>query len=403
MKKSCFIFFIVIGNLFIHLLPVFAQDTVSVDKTSFLFLQISICIVLLLISIIIFIMYYHIEKKEKNSLELSFYPPRKLPIALCSYIQYGNMEQAQLISLFLQWAQYGYLQIVEEEKTLYIIKKLPLPKHAPAYEQTVFTALFQQDSKIRIASSNQQEQKHFWNNLNYIFKKAIENTISHKIYRKTSFFLLTLQAICISIPVFLIVFSALFPFIQQMNQTLFYASLSMLSICVCYILWGVYLQKEQLAKIDFLKYVLAIISSIVILRISKLLLDSKVNILYLVISFSALLLIAIFLLFYKNRTRIGHLYLQDIWKTQNCILHIRYTQIEQQLQQNPQYYYQLLPYAYALQLDDIWKAKFKPYSLPYPHWFSTTDIDVLSQEPLEHIHSCINTLCYYIDPLHKKE
>ncbi len=55
MKKSCFIFFIVIGNLFIHLLPVSAQDMVTVDKTSFLFLQISICIVLLLISIIIFI------------------------------------------------------------------------------------------------------------------------------------------------------------------------------------------------------------------------------------------------------------------------------------------------------------------------------------------------------------
>lgn len=343
------------------------------------------------------------EKKEKNSLKLSFYPPRKLPIALCSYIQYGNMDQAHLTPLLLQWAQSGYLQIVEEGKKLYIIKKLPLPKHAPAYEQTIFTTLFQQDSKICINSSNQQEHKNFWNNLNSVFKKTIENTISYKIYRKTSFFLLTLQGICISIPVFLIVFSALLPFIQQMNQTIFYASLSMLSICACYILWGVYLQKEQLAKIVFLKYVLAIISSIIILRISKLLLDSKANILYLVISFSALLLIAIFLLFYKNRTRIGYLYLQDIWKTQNCILHIRYIHLEQQLRQNPQYYYQLLPYAYALQLDDIWKAKFKPYSLSYPHWFSSTNVDALSQEPLEHVHSCINTLYHHIEPINEKE
>ena len=397
---------ILIYSILIHSLPVFAKDTTSINKESFLFLQACICITLLLASGIMFIIYYKMRRKEDNPLKLSLYPSRKIPIALCSYIQHGEIQQEDFAALFIQWAQQGYLQISEEDTQIYLIKKQPLPKQSPSYEQYLFTTLFQHESKICINDLNQQEYLDIWDKAKQLLEETIETNTTHKIYKKTSLFLLTLRGLCIGILVFLIVFSTLYPVTQLMKESLLYSSLSAIGVSICFVLWGIYMQKEETCiKQEENKgsFLLNIVTSIIVIIIIKLLLDAKANMLYLAITFSSILFISNLLLLNGGRTRRGYIYLQDICKIQNCILHIRYTYLKQLLQQDPHYYYRILPYAYALNLDKIWKAKFETYTISYPYWFETTKVCFQPHERLERIHHCIDTLYQNMQTLELKE
>ncbi len=404
MKKNLIL--ILIYNILIHSIPVVAKDTTSVNNESSLFLQICICLALLLISCIIFIIYFQSERKEDNPLKLSLYPSRKIPIALCSYIQYGEVAPQDILPLFIQWAQHGFLHISEEGAQIYLVKKHSLPDHVSSYERYIFATIFQQQSKVCVNELNDPKFSNIWEKTNKLIEETIETNTAHKIYRKASLFLISLQAICISIPVFLIAFSAIYPFTQLIKESLFYSSLSAIGISICYVLWGIRLQKDEAfmslkQKNNF--FLLNITTSIIMIIIIKLLIDVKANILYIAISFASILFISSLLLFNGSRTRRGYTYLQDIWKIQNCIMHIRYTHLEQLLQRDSRYYYIILPYAYALKLDMIWKAKFETIIIPYPHWFETTKICTHPHERLERIHFCIDSLYQYIQTWKQKE
>ena len=47
-------------------------------------------------------------------------------------------------------------------------------------------------------------------------------------------------------------------------------------------------------------------------------------------------------------------------------------QLEMMLQEDPAYYYHVLPYAQVLHVSDIWMDKFKDLTLPKPDWYEGT-------------------------------
>ena len=61
--------------------------------------------------------------------------------------------------------------------------------------------------------------------------------------------------------------------------------------------------------------------------------------------------------------------------------------------ENPEYFYNILPYTYALGVSDKWINKFEKIVLQQPNWYNSTngfDIDVFSKSINSTIHSMRN-------------
>ena len=48
--------------------------------------------------------------------------------------------------------------------------------------------------------------------------------------------------------------------------------------------------------------------------------------------------------------------------------------INKLVNENPDYFYEILPYAYSFNLTDVWTSKFKNLAIPEPEWYSSYKI-----------------------------
>ena len=74
----------------------------------------------------------------------------------------GSVQNREVLSLILDWANRGYLTIEDQEKTLKLNKLMSLPEDAPVAELRLFNALF----KNRDSVTTKQLEEKFYTHLN---------------------------------------------------------------------------------------------------------------------------------------------------------------------------------------------------------------------------------------------
>lgn len=80
--------------------------------------------------------------REKPVQTVEFYPPNDIPSAEVGYFIDGASDDKDLLSLIIWFAGKGYLTIQGEEKAMSLTLIKPLPADAPDYLKTMFNALF---------------------------------------------------------------------------------------------------------------------------------------------------------------------------------------------------------------------------------------------------------------------
>ena len=60
----------------------------------------------------------------------------------------GSVQNREVLSLILDWANRGYLTIEDQEKTLKLNKLMSLPEDAPVAELRLFSALFKNRDSV---------------------------------------------------------------------------------------------------------------------------------------------------------------------------------------------------------------------------------------------------------------
>ena len=86
--------------------------------------------------------------------------------------------------------------------------------------------------------------------------------------------------------------------------------------------------------------------------------------------------IAILMLFYYimlQRTRYGNNLLAKIEGFKTFLMVAEKNQIENLVNENPAYFYDILPYAYALDVFDIWLNKFEDFDIKPPEWYDSKE------------------------------
>ena len=98
--------------------------------------------------LILLILFLVFGKDETIISSIQYQPPEGLDSASVGYIIDGSVENKDLISLIIYWADKGYIGIKEQSSdNLVLVKKQDLPTNAPSYQHTLFNRIFENTEK----------------------------------------------------------------------------------------------------------------------------------------------------------------------------------------------------------------------------------------------------------------
>lgn len=116
-------------------------------------INIPIIIMALLILAVVVILFFCFGRDEEMIPSIQFQPPDNLDSAAVGYIIDGSVENRDVISLIIYWADKGYLTIEDlGDGKMVFHKKCFLPPDAAAYEKTMFRELFARGEHVSLNS-----------------------------------------------------------------------------------------------------------------------------------------------------------------------------------------------------------------------------------------------------------
>lgn len=87
----------------------------------------------------------------------------------------------------------------------------------------------------------------------------------------------------------------------------------------------------------------------------------------------AVIILALFMFFGSKRTKAGNQVYGQILGFKEFIKKAELDRLKMLIEENPSYYYDIMPYAYVLGLSDQWIENFETMHMPEPDWYSGRD------------------------------
>lgn len=339
-----------------------------------------ILVVALIVLVIVAVLFLFFGRDEEMTPSIQYQPPDGLDSAAVGYIIDGHVEDKDILSLIIYWADQGYLKIEERDpskkkaKIFFIRTDKRFPANAPRYQTVLFEKIFKKGNEVSLGSLKYQCSETIsvckTQLRAYITGKGGIYTGASKIARGVSSILgiLPMAVFVVVLAVFsklsiwrilfyvldvavLFVGICLFNNIidnwyarntsQRRRMCIFGLGLSMVSISA---LAGSYLMQWRQNEVFDLTIALAVMA---------------------VVSGVCVLLTG----FMKKRTHrcvewMGYLAgLRDFIETAEL------DRLKAMAEENPEWFYHILPYAYVFGLSDAFAKKLEGLAIPAPQWY----------------------------------
>lgn len=268
------------------------------------FISMLICIALIIISIVSFILWIKYGKDyNKKCRTVEFYPPENLDSAQIGYI-YGEKSIKKLTTaLIIQLASKNYISIEEIEKNKYRIVNIGKDKtnlKKLSINEQIVYLELFKNGDINILSEDISFAKVF-SKINTTLENTIDKKVNDIKSRKLKY--ITFSFLCISIIAWLISY--------------------------------VYIKD----------------------------LEPRFNILY-KISFIAIFITGFFSIIMERKTNYGEMIIAKVLGFKNYLSVAEKDEIEDLVEKNPNYFYDILPYAYVLDVSKKWIGIFDKKNVP---------------------------------------
>ena len=343
-------------------------------------------LILLIISIY---MWYKYGRDDKPVETVEFYPPEGFNSLEVGFIYKGTANNKDVISLLIYLANLGYISISEtEEKSLFsTVKGFKLRKlkeydgnniNEKLFLDNLFTKKYLNYSKIA-TSAYEDEYKQsnnvpevtssdlynkFYRTVNKILKNLNDKENRNKIFDKNSINKNNILNIFIIITFFIITFV---PFAYD-SDPFGYLMIGLFpAIGICSAINGIInYKKGGIVNIIFgLMFSFPIIPLII-----EFLNDPKYlfGYIYGVIVVAGIMYVINII---PKRTAYGNELLGKIKGFKNFLETAEKDRLEAMVMENPNYFYDILPYTYVLGVSDKWIEKFETISLQAPKWYDS--------------------------------
>ena len=327
-----------------------------------------------LLVLIALLLWFAYGRDDKLFPTVEFYPPDGMTSAEAGYVIDGCVDDKDVVSLILYWADKGYLHIDEKEKNEFELVKLKELQNAKSYEQTMFDKLFASGDAVAVSSLKYS----FYTTMSATkvgVSNYFEGAKSRQLFTKASKAARAFMGLATMLPIAL----ALFHFVysdtyEMMAGVIVAAIISVLISLPVFMLvrvadkWRSTKQGSRIAQlvVFVILLALAIFGYVVITPFAA----STASWGVVVATAGATLIMLPLTIIMKKRTKQGGEWLAKLIGFKNFIDKAEKDRILLLVEQNPSYFYNVLPYAYVLGVTDKWAKNFEGIGIEPPSWYS---------------------------------
>lgn len=339
------------------------------------YIIIGISLVIVFIAFILWLLF----GKDKPVIEtVEFYPPEGYNSAELAFLYKGETDDKAIVSLLIYLASKGYLSIKEtENKALFAstkdftIYKLKEYDGTNEIEKLFFDGLFRTRSSVTSSDLTNR----FYITVNRIKKLLNKKENKTKIFDKKS-----LQLRGFIIPMMLIIFILITvkPFydtgmLSELPVALIFPGIGfslMISILTS--------SSPKSAKIFIIFWGL-LFGGIPLFMILPIIFSTSISAITYFIGILCIIVLYIFRKIILKRTPFGLEILGKIKGFKRFLETAEKDQLEAMVEKEPEYFYNILPYTYALDVSDKWVEQFENIAVEPPSWYySSTAFSVHS-------------------------
>ncbi|HKL42625.1 MAG TPA: DUF2207 domain-containing protein [Clostridia bacterium] len=315
---------------------------------------------------------------------VEFYPPNDLTPAEIGYLYDYQVDPYDLTSMLVYWASKGYIKIIEKEEKkgvifkkdvshIYLEKVKDLPNTVKSFEKTYFNELFDSYAVNNVVDTEILENTFYRtiNNVQSLLKHSFKNK-DRRLYSKKSwlwpfvlifinfsmlflFFSYTLMRV---IPYDTLMITALSVGISIFITVIFFTSAKAFSLV------KTRLPKDRL-KVLFSSILFALLGFILI-GIYMWVNAFEIYLILFLVPPVSLIYISPYAL---KRTKFGDDILGKTLGFKNFIEQAEKDRINRLVDEDPEYFYKILPYAMVLGVTDQWARQFEDIAINEPSWY----------------------------------
>ncbi|MEG1582143.1 MAG: DUF2207 domain-containing protein [Clostridia bacterium] len=329
-------------------------------------------VVILSLLIIGFALYMIKQKPEPLVTTVEVLPPNKETSAMIEALYKEKSTSKGISSMIVYFASKKLLNIMVDSEVITLVKQKDITQDFPAHAQHLFNALFIEDEKVQINALSDD-----FYNVAGAETKTLNDTAITNLYgkNKKSPVLLSLHILpVISIIVFMIAMAS------QIKSFTGYFMLSsegivILTFYIVAVVFAGFLCRisRKWWTVLIVACLGGIISMIAFFSSPVAYLDS-----YHLFAFSIVLLY-ISLMFVSIQAKLskkGKIIKGQVCGFKNYLVKAEKPMLEMLVKETPSYFYDILPYTYALGVSDVWMNKFKDIVIPNPDFISVEGVSV---------------------------
>jgi uncharacterized membrane protein len=321
---------------------------------------------LVLLSIILFLAYGR-DKKYVTTVE--FYPPEGLNPAEVGFVVDGVVDNRDVVSLIVYWADKGNISIREINKHEYELKKLKeLDKDSDFFERHMFEGLFRTGDTVTTSELNQKFYTTFESTKSMV--KMSFASAARRVFTRKSMKVMPWVTFLAALPLVAAVVMAL----SRVGEGLMFALLAGIPLGFALMLPSYFIinimrvwrgKKNPVVSLFFALILWAGFSAILIAIVAS----NAYEPLLPWAAIAASGIISLCAVFVRKRTDRGNEWMGKILGLRNFIILAEKDRLEMLVNENPSYFYRILPYAYVLGITDIWIKNFEGIALQPPTWY----------------------------------
>lgn len=331
-------------------------------------------------AILAFVLWFVFGRDDPVIETVDFYPPNGLNSLEIAFAYKGSVDNEDVVSLLVYLAQKGYLKIHEEGKKNFVIEKVKEYDGLNEVEKAFFNGLF---SKGNIVRKSDLENS-FYTTVNLV-KTMVDNKTNKKvIYQASSInkgwmlwgitmisFVLTLV-----IPVGDYEFTALAGLAIGLGT----------AIVTCMSVRSLFLQNSNIVTRIVLFIVFLMVDVVIYFLFIREPLSyvDKWYWIALLVNYIAGAVSMFFCAYLYKRTPYGTEILGKIRGFRTFLDTAEKERLEALVNENPQYFYEILPYTYVLDLSSKWMKKFESIAVEPPHWYYGNDYSMFDMMMFHH-------------------
>ncbi|MCD8155788.1 MAG: DUF2207 domain-containing protein [Clostridiales bacterium] len=335
----------------------------------------SLCVLALIL-----LLFFRFGRDEEIIPSVQFQPPEGLDSAAVGYIVDDEADSRDILSLILYWADKGYLTIEEKKKNQLWFHKTdrPLPKDAPKYERIFFNKIFEKGEDVSLKSL-----KYRLSDTITASSASLKAWMGEKggLYVRSSRILRLLCAFLAVVPMAALAgLTTLYGSAEELQQIGLFLAVGILFAGILVLSRAAdrrYFGRAGETGRLFAFGILLVAGAVTAFSVSSVILIQRGQAFAfwfcLAVVMGSSVPGAVVTAFMKKRTSICVQWTGKLAGLRDFIETAELDRMEALAEENPQWFWNVLPYAYVMGLSDVFARRMEGLAVPAPDWYICDD------------------------------